>query len=312
MSTILSDRRDGVGILTINRPERFNAMDVQTAQDFRKVALQFARDTSIRAVIIRGVPGIFCSGADLKFIRAGGSTADLEYLTRAEYRRPPDGAPVQYGEVFKQILEYIHSAISEIRRAPKPFIAAVDGVAAAGGLGIAMACDLVVASERATFEWAYSKTGLTGAESTTFMLPRLIGLRRSFELLFLNPRLDATTAREYGLVTTVAPVDGFDAHVDATADRIASGPPRAYAVAKELMNQASGMDQLDEHLDKELDALTRAANGPEVAEGLRAFFDKRAPVFTSGQRPQPVPDTAAVPSGSPVVSSGPGRTKSGA
>ena len=312
MSTILSERHGAVGVLTINRPERFNAMDVETAQNFRRVALQFARDRSIRAVVINGVPGIFCSGADLKFIRAGGTAADLEYLTRAEYRRPPEGAPIQFGEVFKQILEYIHSAISEIRRAPKPFIAAVDGVAAAGGLGIAMACDLVVASERATFEWAYSKTALTGAESTTFMLPRLIGLRRSFELLFLNPRLTAALARDYGLVTTVMPADGFDANVLAMAERLASGPPQAFAVAKELMNQASGMDQLDEHLDKELDALTRAANGPEVAEGLRAFFEKRAPIFSADQQ------TASTTAGgvSPVTSSSaasePGRSKSGA
>ncbi|MFN7983132.1 MAG: enoyl-CoA hydratase-related protein [Vicinamibacterales bacterium] len=297
MSSILSERRDAVGILTINRPERFNAMDVQTAQDFRRVALQFARDTSIRAVVIKGVPGIFCSGADLKFIRAGGTAADLEYLTRAEYRRWPEGAPIQYGEVFKQILEYIHSAISEVRRASKPFIAAVDGVAAAGGLGIAMACDLVVASERATFEWAYSKTGLTGAESTTFMLPRLIGLRRSFELLFLNPRLDASTARDYGLVTAVMPVEGFNEGVLALAERLTDGPPRAFAVAKELMNQASGMDRLDEHLDKELDALTRAANGPEVAEGIRAFFEKRAPVFTPAPRPS-APDEPTSPAAS--------------
>ena len=101
--------------------------------------------------------------------------------------RAPGPRPPGYGEVFKQILEYIHSAISEIKRAPKPFIAAVDGIAAAGGFGIAMACDLVYASDRATFEWAYGKTGLTGAESSTFFLPRLIGLRRAMELVLLEP-----------------------------------------------------------------------------------------------------------------------------
>lgn len=279
MTHIQATRLHAVGIITIDRPERFNAMDVRTAQDFRRVALQFARDDAVRAVVLRGHPGIFCSGADLKFIRAGGAAADLAYLTGTESRPSPDSGPVPYGDVFKQILEYIHSAISEIRRAPKPFIAAVDGVAAAGGLGIAMACDLVLASERATFEWAYSKTGLTGAESTTFLLPRLIGLRRSLELVFLNPRLTAAQAREYGLVTAVLPVDGFEAAVLGVAARLTQGPPRAYAVAKELLNQASGMDRLDEHLDKELDALTRAANGPEVAEGISAFFDKRPPVF---------------------------------
>ncbi len=94
--------------------------------------------------------------------------------------------PRGYGEVFKQILEYIHSTISEIKRAPKPFVAAVDGIAAAGGFGIAMACDLVFASDRASFEWAYGKTGLTGAESSTFFLPRLLGLHRAMELVLLE------------------------------------------------------------------------------------------------------------------------------
>ncbi|MGC4084311.1 MAG: enoyl-CoA hydratase-related protein [Vicinamibacterales bacterium] len=281
MQTILSERIDAVGLITINRPARFNAMDVQTAQDFRRAALRFARSPDVRAVVLRGLPGMFCSGADLKFIRDGGSTSDLEYLTRAEYRQPPAGAPTQYGEVFKQILEYIHSAISEIRRAPKPFIAAVDGVAAAGGLGIAMACDLVMASDRASFEWAYSRTALTGAESTTFMLPRLIGLRRSLELLFLNPRLTAQQAREYGLVTSVFPTESFDDDVIDAARRLTLGPPRAFAIAKELLNQAAGMDRLDDHLDRELEELARAANGPEFTEGLRAFFEKRAPVFSA-------------------------------
>jgi 2-(1,2-epoxy-1,2-dihydrophenyl)acetyl-CoA isomerase len=226
------------------------------------------------------VPGMFCSGADLKFIRDGGDAADLVYMTNAPRS---DSVGVAYGDVFKQILEYIHSAISEIRRAPKPFIAAVDGMAAAGGLGIAMACDIVMASERASFEWAYSKTALTGAESTTFMLPRLVGLRRALELMLLNPRLTAARAREYGLVTSVHPVEGFDEAVGDAATRLAQGPPRAFAVAKELLNQAAGMDRLDDHLDREVEELARAANGPEFAEGIRAFFEKRPPLFSPAQ-----------------------------
>lgn len=284
MTNILSERDDAVGIITINRPTRFNAMDVQTAQDFRRAALGFARDASVRAVVLKGLPGMFCSGADLKFIRDGGDKSDLDYLTASEYRQPPEGTPTQYGDVFKQILEYIHSAISEIRRAPKPFIAAVDGMAAAGGFGIAMACDLVMASDRASFEWAYSKTALTGAESTTFMLPRLIGLRRSLELLFLNPRLTPQQAREMGLITSVHEVEPFNDDVMHVAHRLTLGPPRALAVAKELMNQAAGMDRLDDHLDREIDELSRAANGPEFAEGLRAFFEKRTPDFSGTER----------------------------
>ncbi len=277
----IDTRRDGpVGVITINRPGRFNALDVATAQDLRRAGLQFARDPQVRAVVLRGLPEMFCSGADLKFIRDGGDAGDLAYLTGAQDAQGAQGAQgAGYGAVFKQILEYLHSAISEIRRAPKPFIAAVDGIAAAGGFGLAMSCDLVFASSRATFEWAYGRTGLTGAESATFLLPRLIGLRRAMELVLLNPRLTAVQARDYGLVTAVYDVESFDREVMAGAQRIAAGPTHALSIAKELLNQSAGMDRLEAHLDRELNELTRVADGPEFLEGLRAFFEKRAARF---------------------------------
>jgi 2-(1,2-epoxy-1,2-dihydrophenyl)acetyl-CoA isomerase len=270
---------DAVGYITIDRPERFNSLDVRTAQDLRRAGLMLARDSGVRVVVLCGSNGVFCSGADLKYIRAGGDAADLSYLS-------PDArtTPAGYGERFKQILEYIHSTIAEIRRAPKPFIAAVDGMAAAGGFGLAMSCDLVFASERATFEWAYAKTGLTGAESSTFMLPRLVGFRRAMELVLLNPRLDAKRALELGLITDVYPTHTFDTDVARIAGTIADGPSEAFGVAKSLLNQAAGMDRLDVHLDRELDNLSRIADGTEFAEGLEGFFAKRPPKFSRTQR----------------------------
>jgi 2-(1,2-epoxy-1,2-dihydrophenyl)acetyl-CoA isomerase len=273
MSHIHVEIDQAVGVLTIDRRQRFNSMDVATARDFRRAGLQLARDERVRAVVVRGEGGVFCSGADLKFIRDGGD--DLGYLH-------PDGrdVPKGYGEVFKQILEYLHSAISEIRRAPKPFVAAVDGMAAAGGFGIAMACDLVVASERATFEWAYARTGLTGAESSTFLLPRLIGLRQAMEMVLLNPRLSAQRALELGLVSLVFPTDTFEAEARALAHRLAEGPTHAYGVAKALLNQAAGVDRLDYHLDLELEHLARSADTDDFGEGIDAFLAKRRPTFT--------------------------------
>jgi len=270
----------GIAVITLDRAGRFNSLDVETAQDLRRAGLQCARDEAVRVVVIRVLPGMFCSGSDLKFIRDRGDAADLSYLVG------PVAAPgrTSYGAVFKQILEYIHSTISEIRRAPKPFIAAVDGVAAAGGLGLAMSCDLVVASTRASFEWAYGRTGLTGAESSTFLLPRLIGLRRSMELMLLNPRLSAAEAHAAGLVTAVFNAKTFEQETMALAARIAEGPPRAFAVAKELLNEAAEMDQLDAHLDRELQELTRAADGTEFAEGLDAFFDQRPARFVASHK----------------------------
>jgi len=274
MTHIRAETSGAVGVITIDRRERFNSFDVETARDFRKAGLAFARDEALRAVVIRGTGGVFCSGADLKYIARGGEPSDLGYL-QPDARSVPTG----YGEIFKQILEYLHSTISEIKRAPKPFIAAVDGVAAAGGFGIAMACDLVLASERASFEWAYPKTGLTGAESSTFFLPRLVGLRTALELVLLNPRLDAKEAKEMRLVTAVYPTESFDAEVMALAEKLSQGPTKAYAVAKSLIHQAAGVDRLDHHLDRELESLARIADGRDFSEGLESFFSKRPPAF---------------------------------
>jgi 2-(1,2-epoxy-1,2-dihydrophenyl)acetyl-CoA isomerase len=268
------EQADGVGWLIIDRRERFNSLDVRTARDLRKAGLQLARDPRVRVVVVRGEGRVFCSGADLKYIRAGGDPSDLGYLS-PQMRETPVG----YGAIFRQILEYIHSTISEIRRAPKPFIAAVDGACAAGGLGLAISCDLVVASERSTFEYAYFKTGLSGAESSTFFLPKLVGLRRAADMALLNPRLSARQAKNIGLISEVFADDAFDDEVTALAQRLARGPTSAIAAAKRLMNEAAGVDRLDHHLDRELDELGRVADGPDFAEGIRAFFDKSTPRF---------------------------------
>jgi len=278
MENIRMERDGAVGIITIDRPDRFNSLDVATAKDFRKAGLQFSREEEVRCVILRGSGGVFCSGADLKYVRDHGDDEDFGYLQ-------PEGVGAEeggHGRAFKEILEYIHSAISEIKRAPKPFLAGVDGMAAAGGFGIAMACDLVFASEDARFEWAYHKTGLTGAESSTFFLPRLLGLRKALELVFLNPRLDAAEAAEMGLVNRVWPAQAFDDELRSVARELASGPTEAYAVAKRLVHQAAGIDQLDYHMDDELENLSRVADGEDFAEGLAAFFEKRSPEFDGG------------------------------
>jgi len=298
MKHIHIEKNGGVGVLTIERPRRFNSLDVETAQDLRAAALQLARDETVRCVVLQGQPGCFCSGADLKYIREGGMPHELRYLQpaatesgrgqapplpRSADRNSEVGAglvpalspPAKYGAIFKQILEYLHSTISEIRRAGKPFIAAVDGVAAAGGFGLAMCCDLVYASDQASFEWAYGRTGLSGAESTTFLLPRLIGLRHALELVLLNPRLDPWRARDLGLITAVHPRAELAASVAAVARELAAGPTAAWAAGKALLNRAAGMDRLDLHLDQELAALVRSADSPEFAAGLEAFFTRR-------------------------------------
>jgi 2-(1,2-epoxy-1,2-dihydrophenyl)acetyl-CoA isomerase len=266
--------QEAIGIITIDRRERFNSLDVETARDLRKAGLGLARDAAVRVVILRGAGGVFCSGADLKYIRRGGDEQELAYLHPAS-REVPKG----HGEVFKQILEYLHATLSEIRRAPKPFIAAVDGAAAAGGLGLALACDLVLASERSTFEYAYFKTGLSGAEGTTFMLPRLLGLGRALDFALLGPRMTAREALASRLISAVYGDATFDADILRVAERLARGPATAHAAAKRLMNEAAMVERYDRHLDRELDELARVADGRDFAEGIAAFFEKREPRF---------------------------------
>jgi 2-(1,2-epoxy-1,2-dihydrophenyl)acetyl-CoA isomerase len=276
MTDYIRIEKDGaVGHLVMDRPDRFNSMDVTMARDLRAAGLKLARDASVRAVIFRGTGGkAFCAGADLKYIRAGGVHEDLDYL--APTARP---ATSGFGAIFKQILEYLHSTISEIRRSPKPWVAAVDGVAAAGGLGLAMACDLVVCSERSSFEWAYAKTALCGAESSTFFLPRLVGFRRAMGMALLNPRLDARKALEWGLVNEVYENDRFEQEIRALGQRLADLPTGSIAQTKALMNQSALVDRLDWHLDQELAELERSADSADFTEGVDAFFGKRPPRF---------------------------------
>jgi 2-(1,2-epoxy-1,2-dihydrophenyl)acetyl-CoA isomerase len=265
------ERRDAVGEIVLDRPERFNALDVRTAQEMRRAGLALARDETIRCVVLRGRPEVFCSGVDLRYVQQGGDPDDLGYLVPAGATDASRGP----GRIFKQILEYVNSMISEIRRAPKPFVAAVEGVAAAGGLGLALCCDLVVASERASFEWAYGKTGLSGAESATFLLPRLIGLRGALDLALLSPRLDARAALARGLVSCVFGADEFEAELRELSDRLAASPTAAIARQKRLLNRAAGMEGLDAHLDAEVEALVASADSEAFEELLEGFFAAR-------------------------------------
>jgi 2-(1,2-epoxy-1,2-dihydrophenyl)acetyl-CoA isomerase len=146
---------------------------------------------------------------------------------------------------------------------------------------------LVVASERSTFEYAYFKSALTGAESSTFFLPKLLGLRRAMDFALLGERLDAHRAQALGLVSVVFEDVRCGDEVAALAGRLAAGPTASYAAAKRLMNESAGVDRLDVHLDRELEALIRAADSADFAEGIDAFFGKRTPQFGGGPTLEP-------------------------
>lgn len=268
-SHVRCERSGRLGIITLDRRERFNALDVEMSRDLRHAGLELARDEQIGAVVIRGSGGVFCSGVDLKYVRAGGDPDDLGYL-----RPGPNTVATDFGSVFKQTLEYLASTISEIRRAPKPFIAGIDGVAAAGGLGLALCCDLVFASQRSRLEWAYDKTGLSGAEGITFFLPRLVGLRRALDMALLSPRLDAERAFRMGLLSEVLPDEGFDEALLDVGRRLAEGPTAAYARTKALLEAAVGGEWLEQHLSEEISRLVESADSEAFSDGLARFFER--------------------------------------
>ncbi len=256
-------REGPVGLIRIDRPHRFNSLDTEAARELRDCAIQATRDEAIRAVLLTGTGKVFCSGADLKFIYERGSAVE--------------GKP-RYGPVFKEILSYLHATIQEIQRTPKPFVAGVNGVAAAGGFGLAMCCDLVYAAEEAWFEWAYFRTGLSGAESTTFFLPRLVGTRKAKELMLLSPKITASEALDFGLVNDIYPQETFEERVRETVEGLAHGPTKAFGLAKQLMAQ-SVPGYLEEHLNQELRALVHSADTEDFHKGLQAFLERQKPEF---------------------------------
>ncbi len=256
-------REGPLGVIRIERPHRFNSLDTEAARELRDCAIQATRDDGIRSVLLIGSGRVFCSGADLKFIYERGNEVE--------------GGP-RYGPVFKEILSFLHATIQEIQRTPKPFVAGVNGVAAAGGFGLAMCCDLVYASEDAWFEWAYFRTGLSGAESTTFFLPRLVGTRKAKELMLLSPRITAREALELALVNDVYPPLVFEERVRETVAELAAGPTMAFGLAKQLMSQ-SVPGYLEEHLNQELRALVHSADTEDFHRGLRGFIGRKKPEF---------------------------------
>ena len=222
---------------------------------------------------------MFCSGADLKFIRDGGDGGDLGYLA-------PGAARGGYGERFKQILEYIHS--THLRDPPRAEAVHRRGRRrrrAPADSASRCRCDLVLASTRASFEWAYPKTGLTGAESSTFLLPRLIGLRRAMELMLLNPRLGATQALEYGLITAVYDVERFDDEVArdrrAARGRAAAGVRRRQGAAEPGGGDAIGSTCTSIASSRSWRASPTVRSSPR---GSHAFFDEAAADIRLGRQ----------------------------
>ena len=251
------DTADGLGTVTLAAPERLNAFDGAMIATLAESCAMLAADVTVRAIMITGEGRGFCSGLDLKWA-AQQQTSMVETARR--------------------VTTDLHGTVTELRRAPKPVVTAVNGPAAGAGVGLALSGDVVLASSEARFSLAYSKIGLAPDGGTTYFLPRLVGEKRALALFFSGDAISAEEAKSIGLVTEVLPSERFDAEAREFARKLAHGPTLAYALAKQLVLD-SMREGLETQMEKERRAITRTFASQDYADGVAAFFAKRTPSF---------------------------------
>jgi 2-(1,2-epoxy-1,2-dihydrophenyl)acetyl-CoA isomerase len=252
--TLLVESCPGYRRITLNRPERLNALNVEMAAALDAAFDEAAADKTCRALLLTGAGRGFCAGQDLTEI-VGASPADLERL-----------------------LEHYHPLILKIRALPIPVVCAVNGVAAGAGANLALACDIVLAARSATFVQAFTRIGLVPDCGGTWFLPRLVGTARARALAFLAEPLPAETAAEWGLVWRMTQDERLLPEAEALAARLASQASNALALTKRALD-ATGENTLAQQLDLEGELQRQAGAHPDHAEGVRAFLEKRPAAF---------------------------------
>jgi 2-(1,2-epoxy-1,2-dihydrophenyl)acetyl-CoA isomerase len=247
----------GIATIALNRPHVMNAMDGEMMRQLRPVTEAVEKDSSVRAVVLRGEGAAFMAGGDIAVFHQ--HLAELPDLI------------VTWGREM-------HAAFLALRRMGKPVLASVHGAVAGAGFSLLCAADLAIAAVDTRFTLAYANIGASPDGGSTYFLPRLVGYKKTMEMIMLPDRFDAETARLHGLVNWVVPNDELAAETLRIAQRLAAGPTRAYAEAKRLVNQS--LDPLDAQMEQELQAFSRCARGPDLKEGVSAFVEKRKPVFS--------------------------------
>jgi 2-(1,2-epoxy-1,2-dihydrophenyl)acetyl-CoA isomerase len=252
--TLRSARDGAVLTLTLDRPDALNALNEALRKELLAALKVAARDDEVRAIVITGAGRGFCAGADL---RGGSGERDFRRVLRAEY----------------------NPLIEAIRRLPKPVVAAVNGVAAGAGVSLALAADLVIASEDARFVPAFDRIGLVPDSGLARTLVRALGRHRAFELLVVQRPLSAADAQAMGLVAAVVPAAALAEETRSLAARLAAGPTAGIGLTKRLLNAAEDAT-LIETLEAEAALQDLAGRTEDHAEGVAAFTEKRDPAFT--------------------------------
>ncbi len=252
---LLVERAGPVATLTLNRPETKNALNSALIHALGEALAEVTEDPSVRAVVLTGSAGAFCSGADLKTGGLADSTVP-----------------------FDQRIEEMHSLIRRIVSAPKPFVAAVDGAAVGFGCDLALACDLRVLSTRGYLQEIFVRIGLMPDGGGTFWVPRLVGLGRAMEYLLLGTPVDAALAREVGLANRVVDTTDLAREADGLARELSKGPPLAFARIKRAVREGFA-GTIDDALAREKTSQLELLKSEDMLEGVMAWAERRTPEF---------------------------------
>jgi 2-(1,2-epoxy-1,2-dihydrophenyl)acetyl-CoA isomerase len=256
MQNILFTITDTVGIIRLNRPSVFNSFNRAMALELQATLEDCRENTAIRAIYLTGEGKAFCAGQDLQEVS------------------DPDNSPS-----FKTILgEHYNPIIERLRGIEKPIVCGVNGVAAGAGANIALACDVVVAAESASFIQAFSKIGLVPDSGGTYILPRLIGFAKASALMMLGEKVAAKDAEAMGMIYKTLPTEGFDEAALAIAQQLAQMPTKGLGYTKHLLNMSFD-NILVEQLEAEDKYQTLAGGTADYREGVTAFLEKRKPMF---------------------------------
>jgi 2-(1,2-epoxy-1,2-dihydrophenyl)acetyl-CoA isomerase len=256
MPTLLSDLQSATLILTLSRPERANAFSLELIGELQNVFKQAATDSQVRAIVLTGAGKVFGAGQDIEEIKSY-------------------GANISYRE---HLLQTYNPLVLQIRRIEKPVIAAINGSCAGASLGIALACDIRLASEKANFVVGFNGIGLVPDSAVSLFLPILIGLGRASELTFTNARIKVEQALEWGLVNRVYSPEALMPEAMKLAAQLSAGPTGTYGLTKQAFNKAV-LSNLEEVLNTEADLQEVAGHRDEHKEGVAAFLEKRAPKY---------------------------------